>query len=225
MLHTIILNIAVGYVLAAVPCDARPELRPTRLVSEDTEQTSSRTCVRVADSTVHSSRKPAGVIDPGAGGVRAAGDTVSRRRHAIEYSDWYARRLAIHRIGSYVEFPLFAAQYYAGEKLLTSSTPTQSMRGVHGALATSTALLFGVNTGTGLWNLWDSRHDPADRPRKFVHTALMIASDAGFMWTGALADEGDDGSVGFNAQRHRQVALGSMALSGVGTLMMWLWKH
>jgi hypothetical protein len=42
----------------------------------------------------------------------------SRRPHAITYSDWYGRRLTIHRLGSYTMFPLFGAEYWLGNKLL-----------------------------------------------------------------------------------------------------------
>ena len=38
----------------------------------------------------------------------AASDTQPRRRrHAVEYSDWYYRRLQVHRWGSWLELPVF----------------------------------------------------------------------------------------------------------------------
>ncbi len=174
------------------------------------------------------SHPPGGPRD-GAAGVD---DDSPQRQRAVEYSDWYYRRLTIHRIGSFVEFPLFAAEYVVGQRLLTASTPSQSMRSLHGTLASGIAVLFGVNTVTGLWNAWDARHDPAGRTRRLLHGAIMLAADAGFLWTGQTAngsgdgaEEGDGGGrAGFNAQRHRNVAVGSMAVSTLGTLMMWLWK-
>ncbi len=173
------------------------------------------------------------------GGTRDAAAVVDeespQRQRAVEYSDWYYRRLTIHRIGSYVEFPLFAAEYLVGQNLLTANTPSQSMRSLHGTLAGGIAVLFGVNTVTGLWNAWDARHDPAGRTRRLLHTGIMLAADAGFVWTGQLAGESGDGEGGdgggggggggFNARRHKQVAVGSMAVSTLGTLMMWLWKN
>jgi hypothetical protein len=173
---------------------------------------------------------PGGPRDTAAGVV----DESPKRRRAVEYSDWYYRRLTIHRIGSFVQFPLFAAEYVVGQKLLTASTPSQSMRSLHGTLASGIAVLFGVNTVTGLWNAWDARHDPAGRTRRLLHGGIMLAADAGFVWTGQLANGSGDGAregggggvrAGFNAQRHRNVAVGAMAVSTLGTLMMWLWKN
>jgi len=79
-----------------------------------------------------------------------------------------------------------------------------------------------VNTITGAGNLWDSRDDPSGRTRRYLHTGLMLASDAGFAWAGALG-----GSAKHNfdtARRHRDIAIGSIGLSTVGTALMWFWK-
>jgi hypothetical protein len=156
-------------------------------------------------------------------------DSTVQRQRAIEYSDWYARRLTIHRFGSYAEFPLFAAQYYVGEHLLNDENPSQTLRSTHSLLASGTFALFGINSVTGLWNLWDSRRASAGRTRRLLHSLIMLTADAGFAWTGQLADEADDGENlgrigGFSGSRHRRVALGSMAVSTAGTLMMWFWK-
>ena len=45
----------------------------------------------------------------------------------------------------------------------------------HRVGATSLAGVFTVNTVTGLWNLWDSRHAPGGT-RRTVHALLMLAS-------------------------------------------------
>jgi hypothetical protein len=56
----------------------------------------------------------------------------------------------------------------------------------------------------------------------------MLASDAGFVATAAMAPEGEEG--GFESEgsddrsRHRAVAVGSMGVSLVSYLMMYLWK-
>jgi hypothetical protein len=47
----------------------------------------------------------------------AIGDTTKRQK-AVVLSDWYGRRLTIHRYGSYVMLPLFVAQYLLGKELL-----------------------------------------------------------------------------------------------------------
>jgi hypothetical protein len=158
------------------------------------------------------------------------------RPRAIEYSDWYYRRLTMHRIASYVEFPLFAGEYVLGDRLLHDqaqlgfSPPGQHTTRVpsglltaHTLVAGGLAVLFGFNTITGGWNLWQSRRDPAGRTRRIVHTVLMLASDAGFAATGA-AGGGAKHSLS-NADTHRSLAEASMGVAGAGTIMMWVWNH
>ena len=147
-------------------------------------------------------------------------DTV-QRRHAVTYSEWYNRRLTIHRIGSYTMLPLFGAEYVLGSQLLQGNA-SGAVKPAHVAVATGIGALFTVNTVTGVWNLWDSRADPAGRTRRTIHAITMLASDAGFVWTGAIA--GDAKRSNANARRHRNVALGSIGVATIGTAMMWLWK-
>lgn len=161
--------------------------------------------------------------------VRVIGDT-GERPHAIEYSDAYATRLAIHRYASYVEIPLFVAEYLLGEKLLrdrrngftNAEGDYESEGGAHGAVATGLGALFAVNTITGGWNLWDSRKDPAGRTRRWLHTVTMLAADAGFLWTAAAIRDAQRSDAG--ARTHRQRAVFSMSLATASTIMMWLWK-
>lgn len=151
----------------------------------------------------------------------APADTGKPRKRpvVIEYSDWYSRRLTIHRWASYTMIPLFAAQYAAGQQLLQKgSDAPQWARSSHGLLAGATAGLFTLNTVTGLWNLWDSRKDPAGRGRRVAHSLLMLAGDAGFTATGMLADGAENSQS--TRLMHRNVAIGSMAVSLVGYLMM-----
>jgi len=149
-------------------------------------------------------------------------DTQPRRRHAVEYSDWYARRLTLHRIGSYTMLPLFAAEYVLGNQLIHGNEGS-GMKGAHVAVATGIGALFTVNTVTGAWNWWDSRSDPAGRTRRTLHTIAMLASDAGFVWTGAIGDNAKRSNA--NARQHRNVALGSIGVATLGTAMMWFWKN
>jgi len=51
----------------------------------------------------------------------------------------------------------------------------------------------------------------------------MLASDAGFLWTGAIAGQAKRSNDA--ARRHRDVALGSIGVSTLGTVMMWFWKN
>lgn len=153
--------------------------------------------------------------------VAAPGDTVPRRRRpvVIEYSDWYGRRMTIHRIGAWLMLPVFAGQYVAGQQLLekSSDAPAWARQG-HRALATATAGIFGVNSLTGVWNLWEGRHDPAGRKWRTAHSLLMLAADAGFTVTGLLANDAEVSSS--TRLLHRNVAEASMGVAGLAMLMM-----
>jgi len=147
-------------------------------------------------------------------------DSQQERPHAVDHGDWYYTRLSIHRLGSYAMFPLFLTEYLLGEQLLDEDG-SEGSKGAHTLVAGGIGVLFGVNTVTGLWNLWDARHDEG-AARRYLHAGLMLAADAGFFWTALSAEDPEDSGSG--AERHRNIALGSMGLSAVGTVMMWLWK-
>jgi hypothetical protein len=155
---------------------------------------------------------------------------VVRRPRAIEYSDQYYTRLTIHRYGSYAMLPLFAAEYSLGQNLMNDASPPAWMKPAHGLVAGGVAVLFGVNTITGVWNLWDSRQDPSGRTRRILHSVLMLASDAGFAATGATAPGHHRFFTNYSDYLHRErvhrdLAIGSIALSAIGGGMMWFWKQ
>lgn len=139
---------------------------------------------------------------------------------AIEHSDAYYTRLTIHRYGSFLELPLFGTQYYLGQKLL-NFTASRNERSLHKATAYGLAGLFTVNTVTGVWNLVESRHEKEGRTTKWVHVGLMLASDAGFAYTGTLAKSASRGTHD-DKIKHRNAALVSIGLATSGTLVMWL---
>jgi hypothetical protein len=154
----------------------------------------------------------------------SAADTTSRsqRPRAIEYSDAYHTRLKIHQIGAYVMLPLFIGEYFVGQKLLSSTNRSGSLKSTHSLIAGAVGIVFASNTITGAWNFWDARKDPKGRARREIHSALMLASDAGVVLT-AMSGGNAKRSLA-NARRHRTIALSSIALSAVGTGMMWLWR-
>ena len=154
----------------------------------------------------------------------AAADTTTRsgRPRAIEYSEAYHTRLKIHQIGAYAMLPLFISEYFIGQKLLTSTNRSGSLKSAHSLIAGGVGIVFASNTVTGVWNAWDAREDPKDRARREIHGVLMLASDAGVVWT-AMTGGNAKRSVA-NARRHRTIAISSIALSAVGTGMMWLWR-
>ncbi len=112
--------------------------------------------------------------------------------------------------------PLFATQFYLGERLIEGRA-SRSEKDVHVAVATTIGVLFTINTVTGVWNLWDSRNDPAGRGKRLIHSALMIGSEAGFALAASVADEGDSNT-------HKNIALTSMGISTVGAAMMWFFR-
>jgi len=151
-------------------------------------------------------------------------DTTKRKRAAaVEYSDAYYTRLKIHQVLSWTMLPLFALQYASGNQILQYGSAAPSWAtSLHGPTATALAGVFGINTITGAWNLWDSRKDPSGRARRYIHSALMFIADAGFVYTGTLANEAE---TSYDArQRHKNVAIASMSVATASWLMMLLWK-
>jgi hypothetical protein len=163
--------------------------------------------------------------DNGAGDdFSAVADTNPRRRAvAVEYSDAYATRLKIHQILSWTMLPLFAVQYASGNQILQYGNGAPDWaKTVHGPTATALAVVFGANTITGGLNLWESRKDPAGRTRRYIHSALMLIADAGFVYTGVLSSQAE---TSYDArQQHKNVAIASMSVATASWLMMLLWK-
>ena len=140
----------------------------------------------------------------------------------VEYSDAYFTRLTIHKWASWLTLPLFAGQYVVGQKLINGEG-SDRLRGVHGVLAGGIAGLFVVNTVTGGLNAIEARKDPEGKNRRTLHTVLMLLADAGFVITGATAqereNEGGRASTANNTT-HRNVALASMGTALVGVAIM-----
>lgn len=160
---------------------------------------------------------PVGVTRP------APEDTVRRRPRAVEVGEWYERRLRLHRYGSYAMYPLFVLEAVAGNQLFDDprNGATWAKTG-HRVGATGLAFVFGLNTVTGLWNLWDSRDVERGRGRRTVHALLMLASDAGFTYAGARLSEQAEQSEE-KRREHRNLAYASMgtALTGVAVMILW----
>jgi hypothetical protein len=159
---------------------------------------------------------------PRASGLWTPAVPDTTRPRAIELSQGYYTRLSIHRIASYATLPLFAGEYLLGERLLDSDDPAGWIKPAHTGVALALGALFTVNTVTGAWNLWEARRVPAGRTRRIVHTVLMLAADAGFVYTASLAGNAKDSDAG--ADKHRNAAIVSIGVATVSTVMMWLWK-
>lgn len=152
---------------------------------------------------------------------RFAVEPADTPQQAIEYSDAYGTRVTIHRITSYVILPLFAAQYYLGDRLLNEDDPPGWVSSAHGAVAAGLGIAYGTNTVTGVWNLVESRKDPAGRTRRWIHSVIMIGAGAGMIYTASLAS--DEGEREDNTD-HRDAAIVSMGVSAANALIMLLWK-
>ena len=151
-------------------------------------------------------------------------DTPRVRPRAIEVSDWYGRRLTIHRTLSYTVIPIFGAQWLAGERIYKDGNQAPGWaKTTHRAGATALAGIFTINTVTGLWNLWDSRSTPNGRGLRTFHALSMLVADAGFTYAGAKLSK--DAQTDFNKRReHRTIALSSMAVTVVSGLAMKLYN-
>jgi hypothetical protein len=147
-------------------------------------------------------------------------DTPRARPRAIEVSDWYGRRLTIHRRLSYTVIPIFTAQWIAGERIYKhGNLAPEWAKTTHRAGATALAAIFTVNTVTGLWNLWDSRSTPQGRTLRTLHALSMLTADAGFTYAGAKLSK--EAETDFNKRReHRTIALSSMGVTVASALVM-----
>jgi hypothetical protein len=136
---------------------------------------------------------------------------------AFEYSDAYHTRRKIHLYASFAMVPLFVTQYALGDSLYTNAT--EDKRTAHIVVGSGIGTLFGINTVTGVWNLWEGRKDPTRRARRLTHGIMMLSADAGFLATAMLAP-GEDGSG--NRSTHRAVALTSMGVAVASYVFMLL---
>jgi hypothetical protein len=155
----------------------------------------------------------------------ATADTVRRRPKAIDVSESYELRLRIHRYAAYTVVPLFVVQSVAGNQLFqadkTGAAKPDWARNVHQAGAAALGTVFTINTVTGLWNLWESRDNDVGRTKRLLHSALLLASDAGFTYSGiALANGGRQKQA--SRTSHKNVAYYSMgaALAGYGIMLV-----
>ena len=117
-------------------------------------------------------------------------DTIRKRPKSVDVSEWYSRRLTIHRYVAYGTLPVFAAQWVAGNQLYQESrdAPTWA-KTTHRVGATTLAAAFTVNTVTGAWNWWDSRSVEQGRVLRTLHALTMIGADAAFT-AGVVVHEG-----------------------------------
>jgi hypothetical protein len=159
--------------------------------------------------------------------VVTAADTPGTRPRprAVEVSDWYSRRLTIHRYVAYATLPVFALEYAAGDQLYKKSrdAPTWA-KTTHRVGATALAGMFTVNTVTGVWNWWDSRSIAQGRVLRSIHALSMLSADAAFSYAGAkLANEAETSSD--KRRLHRTIALSAIGVTVASGVAMKLWNR
>jgi hypothetical protein len=148
-------------------------------------------------------------------------DTIPKqRRRSVEVSEWYSRRLTIHRYAAYASIPVFGLQYLAGSQLYDKGNDAPGWaKNTHRFGATALAGIFTVNTVTGAWNWWESRSQPKGRTLRTIHALTMLGADAAFTYAGVkLSDEAENSAD--KRSQHRTVALSAIALSAVSGIGM-----
>jgi hypothetical protein len=152
-------------------------------------------------------------------------DQTSPPPRAFQYSHGYEVRDRIHHLASYAMLPLFGAEAYIGQKLFNN--PAQAgggLRTSHKAIAVAIGGLFGVNSLTGVWNMFEGNNDPHAGTRRIVHGVLMLVADAGFFAT-ALTRPNSRTAAGLTVydakkNQHAALAYASVSVATVGYLIM-----
>jgi hypothetical protein len=148
---------------------------------------------------------------------------------AIEHSDAYVTRRKIHKIASFATLPLFATELVLGQNLYNTPS-TGGIKAAHILVGTGIVGLFGVNTVTGVWNMFgEDRQDPNGRMLRLVHGLLMLASDAGFAATSMTGPNSDSQRQALTyesrAALHRNLAVASISVGTAGYLIMLFGNH
>jgi hypothetical protein len=140
---------------------------------------------------------------------------------ATTYSNGYEVRLKIHKYASWATLPLFGTEFALGQSLY-NNPERGAKRTAHGVVGTGIVGLFGLNTVTGVWNLWEGRHDTDGRPLRIFHSVLMLAADGGFLAATATGPHMRNGIITNPADKslHRDIAVASIGVGTVGYLIM-----
>ena len=143
------------------------------------------------------------------------------------YTHAYEVRADIHKYASYATLPLYAGEFALGQSLYND--PGNGTRhSLHGAVGAGIIGLAAVNTVTGAWNLWVSRHDEKGRKLRVTHSVLLMAANAGFVAAWATAPSSHNrGTPAFNDDKvtHRNIAVASIGVGTVGYLIMVFGHH
>ena len=145
---------------------------------------------------------------------------------ATTYSPGYEVRLKIHKYASIATLPLFGTELALGQSLY-NNPESGAKKSAHGIVGAGIIGVFGLNTATGVWNLWEGRHDTDGRNKRIVHSALMLASTTGFLAAMATAPHVHNGIITNPSDKslHRDIAVASMGAGTAGYLLMLFKGH
>ena len=151
-------------------------------------------------------------------------DTQPVHAAAVTHSDAYLMRARIHRIASWATLPLFASQLALGASIYNGDNGWK--KGAHGVVGAGIVGLFGLNTVTGVWNLFGESWNDSGRGMRLAHGLLMLAADAGFVAT-SISTPSEHRGINFVADRdtHRNLAITSIGLGTAGYLIMLIGNH
>jgi hypothetical protein len=159
--------------------------------------------------------------DASSGSAIPSAPTPQAHPAAVTYSHGYEVRLKIHKYASYATLPLFATEFALGQSLYNDPT-RDNRRGVHAAVGAGIVGLFAANSVTGVWNLWEGRHDPNATKVRTIHSILMLAANGGFVAAAMTAPNTHRGTLVVSGDKatHRDIAVASIGVGSVGYLLM-----
>jgi len=140
------------------------------------------------------------------------------------YSRFYEVRADIHKYASFATLPLFATEVVLGEALY-NRPGNSGLNSAHQAVGTAIVGLFVANSVTGVWNLWEGRHDTRRRKIRVVHSVIMLVADAGFVATSATGPDSRRPNFDADKATHRNIAIASFGIGTAGYLLMLLGRH
>jgi hypothetical protein len=155
------------------------------------------------------------------------GDPQPLHAAAIEHSDAYQTRAKIHKYASFATLPLFAVEAVLGQSLYNDPV-TGGRKAAHIVIGTGIIGLFGVETVTGVWNLFgEGWQEKNGRTLRLVHGLMMMAADVGFLATAATGPNDRRGALTFSsdASTHRAIAFTSIGVGTASYLIMFFANH
>ena len=152
---------------------------------------------------------------------------IRRRSNTVGPSKRAARSTST---ASFATLPLFGVQLALGQSLYNGTGNTDAKKGAHAVVGAGIVGLFGVNTVTGVWNMFgaEGRRDKTGRTLRLVHGLLMMAADVGFVATSASTPDSEGRRAeSFDTSRttHRNLAIASISVGTAGYLLMLFGNH